>query len=118
MAEEGLPPRPRSCVLALEPQRARDLIVECFFQAQRETMERTRTAAGLESDLDAIRAEAESAVREALARTGGDFDNPDRASLERALESLLARARSMGTPTDIMRHHEQQIAMMLGGLDS
>lgn len=102
----------------LTPQHARDLVVECFFQAQREAMERTRAAMGLDTNLDAVRAEAESAVRNAFACTGGDFENPDKVSIERAVESLLQVARSMGTPADIMRHHEQQIAMMLEGLGS
>lgn len=105
-------------LIGLTPQHARDLIVECFFQAQRETMERTRVAIGLDPDLDAIRAEAESAVRNAFVRTDGDFESPDKESLERAVESLLETAESMGTPIDIMRHHEQQIAMMLDGLAS
>jgi hypothetical protein len=103
-------------LVGLTPQRARDLIVECFFQAQREMLERSAAGMGLDTDLEAIRAQAEAAVRDALVRTGGDFENPDKASLDRAVESLLATARDLGTPSDIMRHHEQQIAMMLEGL--
>jgi hypothetical protein len=105
-----------SDLVDLTPQHARDLIVECFFQAQREALERSRAGMGLDTDLGAIRAEAEGAVRDALTRAGGDFENPDKASLDQAVESLLQMARSMGTPADIMRHHEQQIAMMLEGL--
>lgn len=103
-------------LIGLTPERARDLIVECFFQAQREALERSCAGTGLDADLSAVRAEAEGAVRDALARTGGDFDAPDKASLDRAVESLLQKAGAMGTPADIMRHHEQQIAMMLEGL--
>lgn len=105
-----------SDLVDLTAQRARDMIVECFFHAQRETIERTRVATGLDTDLSAIRMQAEDAVRGAFTHTGGDFEKPDKASLERALESLLETAQGFGTPADILRHHEQQIAMMLDGL--
>jgi hypothetical protein len=107
-----------SDLVGLTPQHARNLIVDCFIQAQRETMERSRAGIGLDTDPEIIRAEAEHTVRDAFENTGGDFDNPDKASLDRAAESLLQTARNLGTPPDIMRHHEQQIAMMLEGLDS
>jgi hypothetical protein len=107
-----------SDLVGLTPQHARNLIVDCFIQAQRETMERSRAGVGLDTDPKIIRAEAERTVRDAFENTGGDFDNPDKASLERASESLLQTATNLGTPPDIMRHHEQQIAMMLEGLDS
>jgi hypothetical protein len=93
------------------------LIVECFSQAQQETLERSRAGTELDTDLGLIRTQAEDAVRVALEGTGGDFEHPNKASLDRAVESLLQTARGLGTPADIMRHHEQQIAMMLEGLD-
>ena len=100
----------------LTAQHARDLIVECFFQAQHETMQRNRAAVGESTDMHAVRHEAQDAVRSAFECTGGDFDNPDRASLERTVEFLVKNAASMGTPADIIRHHEQQIAMILDQL--
>lgn len=105
-----------SDLIDLTPERARDLIVECFFQAQQETLERSRAGMGLEADPNVIRKQAEDAVRAAMERTGGDFEHPNKGSLDLAVESLLRTARSVGTPADIMRHHEQQIAMMLEGL--
>jgi hypothetical protein len=100
----------------LTPKRARDLIVECFFQAQHEMMEEGQAATGLDADPVAIRMGAESAVRMAFASTGGDFENPDKASLQRAVVSLLEMASTFGTPADIIHHHEQQIAVLLAGL--
>jgi hypothetical protein len=102
----------------LTPLHARDLIIECFFQAQHEAIQRDHAAVGHDTDLEAIRLEAREAVRSAFTRTGGDFDNPDKASLELAVELLIRTAASMGTPADIIRHHEQQIAMMLDQLAS
>ena len=100
----------------LTPKRARDLIVECFFQAQHEMMERSQTAMGLAVDPVAIRVGAEGAVRMAFASTGGDFENPDKASLERAVKALTEMASTFGTPADIIHHHEEQIALVLAGL--
>jgi hypothetical protein len=100
----------------LTPKRARDLVVECFFQAQHEMMEQGQAATGLDVDPVAIRMGAESAVRMAFASTGGDFENPDKASLLLAVESLLEMAGTFGTPADIIQHHEQQIAIVLAGL--
>jgi hypothetical protein len=105
-----------SDLVDLTPRRARDLVVECFFQAQHEMMERGQVAMGLDVDPVAIRMGAESAVRMAFASTGGDFENPDKAGLERAVKSLTEMAGTFGTPADIIDHHEQQIAVLLAGL--
>jgi hypothetical protein len=105
-----------SDLVDLTPKRARDLVVECFFQAQHEMMERSQTAMGLAADPVAIRVGAEGAVRMAFASTRGDFENPDKASLERAVKSLAEMAATFGTPADIIQHHEQQIAAVLAGL--
>ncbi len=105
-----------SDLAGLTPKRARDLVVECFFQAQHETMERSNVSMGLNADPEAIRMGAEGAVRMAFARTGGDFASPDKRGLQRAVESLLDTASTFGTPADITQHHEQQMAVVLAGL--
>lgn len=103
-------------LVGLDGARARDLIVECFFQAQHEAMSRNHATLGLSDDDGTIRMEAEGAVRNAFKRTGGDFGAPDRVSLGRAVESLAASASAMGTPVDIIEHHKRQIGMVLAGL--
>ena len=105
-----------SDLVDLTPKRARDLIVECFFQAQHEMMEQNQAAMGLDADPVAIRMGAEGAIRMAFASTGGDFENPDKASLERAVKALAEMASTFGTPADIIHHHQQQIAVLLAGL--
>jgi hypothetical protein len=93
----------------LTPQRARDLIIECFAHAQHEMLSQR-------TDLDSVRAQAEIEVRDAFARTGGDFDNPSKRSLERVVDALAEKALGASTPSEIVRHHEQQVAMILEGL--
>lgn len=100
----------------LDALRARDLIVECFFQAQHEAMMRSLESQGLHADVTMIRKAAEGAVRLAFKRTGGDFKRPCRDSLVRAVESLAGSAKTRGTPADIIEHHKEQIGMVLAGL--
>jgi hypothetical protein len=103
-------------LVGLNPTRARDLVVECFFQAQHETMARSNEAMGLDTNPSTIRMEAEGAVRVAFKRTGGDFRHPSKASLRRAVDSLADCASTYGTPPDVIEHHKRQIGMVLSGL--
>lgn len=103
-------------LVGLDPVRARDLVVKCFYQAQHETLTRSHATMGLSVDEESIRAEAEGAVRNAFKRTGGDFGNPDKISIRRAVESLADSALAFGTPPDIVEHHRKQIDVVLAGL--
>lgn len=101
----------------LTPLRARDLIVECFFFAQRETMARTRLRLGAAHvDEASIRANVVGAVRVAMKEAGGDFDHPTIGALAGAVDVLARKAEAWGTHEDIVRHHHEQIAAMLGRL--
>lgn len=98
----------------LTPLRARDLIVECFFFAQRETMARTRLRLGAAHvDEASIRSNVVGAVRVAMKEAGGDFDHPTTDALAGAVDVLARKAEAWGTPEDIVRHHHEQIATML-----
>lgn len=103
-------------LVGLDALRARDLIVECFFQAQHEAMSRSNEARGLAADTDAVRMEAEGAVRNAFKRTNGDFKRPDKASLAAAVDALAESASHLGTPSDIIEHHKRQIGLVLSAL--
>jgi hypothetical protein len=105
-----------SDLLDLDPARARNLIVECFFEAHHEAMTRSNAHRGLDTDPDLVRMEALGAVLNAFKRTGGDYNNPDKASLIRVVGSLAENANILGTPRDIIEHHKQQIAILLAGL--
>jgi hypothetical protein len=103
-------------LLDIDPTRARNLIVECFFEAHHEAMTRSNALRGLDTDPDLVRMEALGAVLNAFKRTGGDFNNPDKASLIRVVGSLAGSASVLGTPKDIIQHHKQQIAIVLAAL--
>lgn len=102
----------------LDATKARDLITECFFQAQHETILRSQTRLGVAYTEDTIRMQAEGAVRIAFKRTGGDYAAPTTESLMKVVESLAASAESLGTPEDIVAHHKRQIGKILDGLSA
>lgn len=97
--------------------RARDLIVECFFQAQHETFERAKQRVGSRAfDEQAIRSAVVAAVRVAIKEVGGDFDRPTPASLLQMVEVLARKAESWGTPADVIAHHRAQVGRLLVAL--
>lgn len=105
-----------SDLVGLDPTHARDLITECFFEAHHEAMTRSNELRGLDTDPALIRSEALGAVLNAFRRTGGDYNDPDKASLVRVVESLAENASVLGTPQDIIEHHREQIGMVLAAL--
>jgi len=100
----------------LDESKARDLVVECFLDAQRETFVRMKENVGITPDEASLRRSVKGAVRLAFVNTGGDFDNPTCQSLERAIGELAAKAAAWGTPGDIIAHHKAQIGMVLARL--
>jgi hypothetical protein len=105
---------PESQLVSLTPGRARDLVVECFFFAQRETFTRARQKLGATHiDDTSLRANVVGAVRLAFKESGGDYDHPTVASLANAIAVLGRKAESWGTPQDIIQHHANQIGAML-----
>jgi hypothetical protein len=105
-----------SDLVGLNPTRARDIIVKCFFEAQHEAMARSNEIRGLDTDPDALRSQVQVAIRNAFERTGGDFKNPDKVSLVRILGALAESASALGAPRDIIEHHTLQIATVLAEL--
>lgn len=97
----------------IHPQRARDLIIECFFEAQRETFERTKQNLGVATDDAAIRRSIVSVVRLSFDQVDGDFDSPTRTSLEQVVAALAAHAAAWGTPSDIIEHHRMEIEKVM-----
>ena len=98
----------------LTPLRARDLVVECFYYAQHETLARARVRLGAgHIDEASIRAGVTGAVRLAFKEAGGDFDHPTAGALAEAIDVLARKAKAWGTPEDIVRHHHRQIERLL-----
>lgn len=102
----------------LDAARARDLLVECFMAAQRETFVQAKGNLGLPIDEDSLRRSVESAVRSALKSAGGDYGAPTRQSIEGAIKVLAASAAAWGTPPEIVAHHHAQIERIVARLSA
>lgn len=108
---------PESEFRNLSNARARDLIVECFFQAQNETFVRAKQRVGSQAfDEPSIRAAVVGAVRVAIKEVGGDFDRPTADVLAKMVEVLARKAEAWGTPPDVIAHHRAQVNRLLAAL--
>lgn len=100
----------------LTPLGARDIVVRCFYNAQRETFERAAQRIGAKPSDEELRKTVEGAVRLAFRAAKADFENPTRASLMEAVQSLASKAAAMGTPPDIIEHHRTQLGKVFAAL--
>jgi hypothetical protein len=97
----------------LTPIKARDLLVQCFFEAQRETFARSSKALARDHSDDEIRKNVATMVKMTFKETGGSYDQPTKAALAKAVVALTQKAAAWGTPEDIIAHHRVQIERIL-----
>lgn len=103
----------------ITPRKVRDLIIHCFYEAQRETFARARRKAGsIDTGADSLRAAVVASVRTAFKEVSGSFDAPTVESLEDVVGVLGRRAAGWGTPPDVVEHHGRQVATLLERLRS
>jgi hypothetical protein len=95
---------------------ARELVVRCFFNAQRETLERMATQRGPPPSDAELQQIVVGAVRLSFRQTGGDFEHPTPPTLRAAVQSLAERSAAMGTPRDIIEHHRGQLERLFMAL--
>ena len=93
----------------LTPTKVRNLIIECFFEAQKQTFNRVKQKAWTPSTDTEIYTSAVGAIKLAFAKMGEDFDNPTQKGLLRVVAYLAKQAATWGTPQDIIEHHRGQI---------
>ncbi len=97
----------------LNPVKARDLIIKCFFEAQKETFASVKRELGVTPTDESIMDSVTSAVRVAFKKAKGSFDNPTKEDLSKVVQILARKASSWGTPPDIIEHHKNQIMTVL-----
>jgi len=97
----------------LNSLKAKDLIVSCFFHAQKETLARAKQKLGNESNDDTLRKSIIIIIKQALKDCGGSYEVPSNACLNAIVPVLAKKAISWGTPKDIVNHHKEQIQKML-----
>jgi hypothetical protein len=104
---------PEGELIGLTPEKARDLIVNCLLETQREVFMRQRENLGLACDERSIMHSVNGAVRLAFAKTGGDFNNPTKDSLMAAVESLSRTVATWGTPPEVVEQNSSQVMIMM-----
>lgn len=102
---------------AVSGTRARDLLAECFYCAQHQTFVRIKQRMGTSWDEEAVRKSVSGAIRATLGEVGGTWDNPGKADLGAAAETLARRAKSWGTPDDIIASHKAQFMRVLDAME-
>ena len=107
---------PAEALIGLDAVAVRDMLVECFTAAQRETFARAKESLGMPIDEESLRRSVTGAVRAAFKSAGGDFDAPTKSSIILAIDVLAASAAAWGTPADIVDHHHQQIEVVVSRL--
>lgn len=100
----------------LTPIKSRDLLVRCFFEAQRETFARSSKVLARDDSDDELKKNVATMVKMAFKETGGSYDQPSKASIGKAVVALTQKAAAWGTPADIIEHHRVQIERILSVL--
>ncbi len=100
----------------LTPEKARDLIVMCFLESHKETLARTARKLGILPTDAKLAGQVKAAVRTAFREVDGDFENPTPSDLAKVVSVLARRAKSWGTPDDIIEFHKKQIGKVLAKL--
>lgn len=104
-------------LVAVDGVRARMLLEECFYCAQHQTFERMKQRMGASWDEGAVRKSVSGAIRATLNEVGGSWDDPDKTDLVATVEILARRAKSWGTPGDIIASHKAQFAKVLDAME-
>ena len=103
-------------LLDMTPAKARDLIVECFHQAQRRHMSAASEFIGQSHTEADLHNTVIGAVRLAFREADGNFDEPTKPALLRVVEILARKAEQRQTPAEIIAHHRMEIERVLRAL--
>ena len=90
----------------IDPVRARDLMVECFYSAQKDKFKALKEKAGIPSSDKDVYDSIVVMVRLAFSEIGGDFKDPNKDNLLKVLDFLVSRETIWGTPKDVVDHNK------------
>ena len=93
--------------------KARDLIIKCLLEAQRENFAQNEQVLGHTPGEPELRAIVEGTIRLAFREIDQDYDNPSRESLMKVVGVIVRKSRTWGTPSEIIDHHKRQIARVM-----
>lgn len=97
----------------LTPVLARGMVERCFFEAQKETLERTRKSLGTLPSDESLRKDVGNIVRAVFLELGIPETGFSGKDLERVVMGLGAKAAAWGTPEDIIQAHQGTLRRIL-----
>jgi len=100
----------------LTVRKARDLIANCFFEAQKETLSRAREKLGAVPDDEKLRQDVKNIMAVTFREMGFSYDEPTKEQLGAVVMKLAQKAGAWGTPQDIIEHHQGLIGNIFSKL--
>ncbi len=98
-----------SDLINLDPQKARDLVVKCMMESQKETFHRVKVKMGKVASEEEIEKSIVGAIRMVFREVGEDYNSPTKLGLIKVVTRLAEKAYGWGTPKEIIEHHKVQM---------
>ncbi len=95
------------------PKKARDIIIKCFFDAQKATFAIAGEKQGKKTNEIELHEAIKSEVKKTFNEAKCDFGNPTKECLRKVVELLYIKSASLGTPKEVRDHHKGQIEKIL-----
>ena len=105
-----------AAIKSLTPVKVRDLIIACFYQAQKETYASVRRETPFPTTDEFLKNIVWGAVHRAFDQAGVDFCHPTKEGLRKVVELLAARASSWETPKEVVDYNASQIIKAIDAL--
>ena len=103
-------------LFGLDPVKARDLVIECFHNAQKDKFRALKEKAGIPASEKDVYDSIAVMVRLAFVEVEGDFQQPTKAALLKVVGFLNAREVMWGTPKDVVEHNKAQMLKVVNKL--
>jgi hypothetical protein len=103
-------------LFGLDLAKARDLVVECFYTAQKDKFQALKEKAGIPSSEKDVYDSITVMVRLAFVEVEGDFQQPTKEKLLKVVDFLNAREVMWGTPRDVVEHNKAQMLKVVNKL--
>lgn len=97
----------------MTPAKALDLIIKCFFEAQKETIVRVKERLHKPVDEKKIHDTVTGFIHGQFKSSGFDFNRPTKENLAAIVEILGRVSPTWGTPVDVVEYHKTQIKKIL-----
>jgi hypothetical protein len=105
---------PAEDLIDINPIKVRDIITQCFFEAQKETIALTRESCTDEE----IHRIVINLLRFTFKEVNEDYDMPTKESLAKVVKALAEKSTSWRTPKHIIEYHMGQVMKVIAALEA